>query len=66
MSPFQKLYLVFEISYDNGYEEHNLCDIFSTKARAEQDADTRRNKLPKRVQRKWGISFQVSEWEVQE
>ena len=65
-SRFQKLYLVFEISYDNGYEEHNLCDIFSTKARAELDAEERCNKISKRVKRKWGISYQVSEWEVQE
>lgn len=63
---FQKLYLVFELSHETGYETLDLCDIFTTKERANRDKTERENKLGKTMCKYWGISFQVSEWEVQE
>lgn len=58
-----KLYLLFRIESDNSCpDQKDLCDIFSTKERADKEAEERNNRI-----KAWSpLSYQVEEWEVQE
>ena len=66
VSCFQKLYLVFEQSRECGYLCRDLCDIFTTRDRANLDLEERVARLGKATMKRWGIKYEVQCWEVQE
>ena len=51
---------------EDGYLNESLCDIFSTRERAERDKTERANRRGKEFRRKWDINYTVQEWEIQE
>ena len=54
---------MFRIESDNSFpDEKHLCDIFTTKERAEKEAEERN----KRASWHTYVNYTVEEWEIQE
>lgn len=59
---FQKLYLLFRKEWDSSLpDEKDLCDIFTSKLRADAECEERNKRHGDKY-----VSYHVEEWEVQE